>query len=81
LAVQANPGFSVAYAYVVASQVGLGNMEAAQSAASRLLEVAPTFSVDAFVQTALFRAALMEGLASALRKAGLPERAAAEERR
>ncbi|WP_119389656.1 winged helix-turn-helix domain-containing tetratricopeptide repeat protein [Taklimakanibacter lacteus] len=72
LAVQANPSFSVAHAYLVASQVGLGNMEAAQSAASRLLEVAPTFSVGAFVQMGVFRAALYEGLAAALRKAGLP---------
>lgn len=76
LAVQANPSFSVAHAYLVASQVGLGNMEAAQSAASRLLEVAPTFSVEAFVQMGVFRAPLYEGLAAALRKAGLPERTA-----
>ena len=76
LAVQANPSFSVTHAYLVASQVGLGNMEAARSAASRLLEVAPTFSVDAFVQMGVFRAHVYEGLAAALRKAGLPERAA-----
>ena len=72
LAVQANPSFSVTHAYLVASQVGLGNMEAAQSAAGRLLEVAPKFSVDAFVQMDLFRASLVEGLAAALREAGLP---------
>ena len=55
-----------------ASHVGLGNMEAAQAAASRLLEVAPTFAVAAFAQTGLFRAQLMEALAAALREAGLP---------
>jgi len=75
LTVQANPSFSVAHAYLVASQVGLGNMQAAHSAARRLLEIAPTFTVDAFVQMDLFRAPLMEGLATALIKAGLPKHA------
>jgi TolB-like protein len=78
LAVQANPSFSVAHVYLVASQVGLGNAEAVRAAADRLLEVAPKFSVDAFVRMRQFRPPLMEGLAAALRRAGLPERAAAE---
>ncbi len=43
LTVQANPSFAVAHAYLVASQVGLGNVEAAHAAARRLLEIAPTF--------------------------------------
>jgi TolB-like protein len=73
LTVQANPSFSVAHAYLVASHIGLGNLEAAHAAATRLLEIAPTFTVDAFVQMGLFRAPLMESLAAALRKAGLPE--------
>jgi len=77
LTVMANPSFSVAHAYLVASQVGLGDMPSARAAARRLLEIAPTFTVDAFVQMDLFRAPLMEGLATALRKAGLPEHAAA----
>ena len=72
LAVQANPSFSVTRAYLVASQVGLGNMEAARSAARRLLEVAPTFSVEAIVQMGVFRTPLMERLAAALSEAGLP---------
>ena len=78
LAVQANPSFSVAHVYLVASQVGLGNVEAVRAAADRLLEVAPKFSVDAFVRMRQFRPPLMEGLAAALRRAGLPEGAAAE---
>jgi hypothetical protein len=72
LAVQANPSFSVAHVYLVASQVGLGNAEAVRAAADRLLEVAPTFSVDAFVRMRQFRPPLMEGLAAALRRACLP---------
>jgi hypothetical protein len=78
LAVQANPSFSVAHAYLVASQVGLGDMLAAHMAASRLLEVAPRFTVAAFVQMGNFRGPLMTGLAAALRKAGLPEHAVVE---
>src|SRR4029078_3736729 len=35
LAVRANPGFSIPYAYLAASHVGLGNVEAAHSAARR----------------------------------------------
>ena len=73
LTVQANPSFSVAHAYLVASQVGLGDMLAARMAASRLLEIAPMFTVAAFVQMGLFRGPLMAGLAAAFRKAGLPE--------
>ena len=78
LTVQANPSFSVAHAFLVASQVGLGDMPAASMAASRLLEIAPMFTVAAFVQMGTFRGPLMEGLAAALRKAGLPEHAVVE---
>jgi len=77
LAVQANPNFSVTHAYLVASLVRLGNIDAAHSAASRLLEVAPAFSIDAFVRMGQFRATLMEGLAVALKAAGLPQGPAA----
>jgi TolB-like protein len=76
LAVQANPGFSVTHAYLVASHVGLGDMPAARAAASRLLEISPMFTVEAFVHEGLFRPDLTAGLAAALRQAGLPERAA-----
>jgi TolB-like protein len=77
LAVQANPVFSVTHVYLIASLIGLGNMDGAHSAARRLLEVAPAFTVDAFVQMGQFQAHQMEGLASALRAVGLPKRAAA----
>uniref|UniRef100_UPI003F4905E2 winged helix-turn-helix domain-containing tetratricopeptide repeat protein n=1 Tax=Ensifer adhaerens TaxID=106592 RepID=UPI003F4905E2 len=73
LAVRANPGFSIPYAYLAASHVGLGNVEAAHSAARRLIEVSPNFSVGGYVRTNLFRAYLMDALAAALRTAGLPE--------
>jgi TolB-like protein len=73
LTIQANPGFSVAYAYLVASYVNLGNLDAARGAARRLLEIAPAFSIADFARMDLFRAPLMEGITAALRKAGLPE--------
>ena len=61
------------YAYLVAGQVNLGNLEAAQAAVGRLLEVAPGFSVAGFARMNLFRAPLMERITTALREAGLPE--------
>jgi tetratricopeptide (TPR) repeat protein len=78
LTVQANPSFSVAHAYLVASHACRGDLQAARAAANRLLEVAPAFCVDGFAKMDQFRPALMEQLATALRSAGLPERAAAE---
>ena len=73
LAIQANPNFSVSHAYLVASQVNLGNLAAARAAAQQLLEIAPDFTVGGFVRMDLFRPALMQALGAALRKAGLPE--------
>jgi len=71
--IRSNPEFSVAHAYLVASLVELGQRDAAEAAASRLLEIAPAFSVNGFVRMNLFRASLTEAIASALRQAGLPE--------
>lgn len=73
LAVRANLGFSIPYAYLAASHVGSGNLEAARSASRRLLEVAPGFSVGNYLRTNLLRPHLMEELAVALRTAGIPE--------
>ena len=72
LAIQANPGFSLLHACLVASHVNLGRLDAAHAAARRLLEVAPGFTVSDFVRMDLVRPALMEPFATALRKAGLP---------
>lgn len=73
LAIQANPGFSPPYAFLVASHVNLGNFNAARAAARRLLEIAPAFSINGFARMGLFREPLMEGIVAALRKAELPE--------
>jgi len=73
LAIQANPGFSLLHAYLVASHVNLGRLDAARTAAGRLLKIAPGFTVSDVVQMDLWRPSLMEALAAALRKAGLPD--------
>jgi tetratricopeptide (TPR) repeat protein len=73
LAIQANPGFSLLHAGLVAGHVNLDRPDAARAAAQRLLEIAPGFTVSGFVRMDLVRPALMEALAEALRKAGLPE--------
>ncbi|MER9202623.1 hypothetical protein NKH74_26070 [Mesorhizobium sp. M0933] len=73
LAIQVAPGFSVLYASLVAAYVNLDRLDAARAAASRLLEVAPGWTNSAFVRMSVVRPELMEMLASALRKAGLPE--------
>jgi TolB-like protein len=72
LTIRANPGFSVPHAYLVASLVNLGEIDAARSAAARLLEVAPGFTVAEFARMDLYRPALMQALARALATAGLP---------
>jgi TolB-like protein len=72
LTIQANPSFSPPYAYLVAGHVNLGNLDAANAAARRLLEIAPAFSIDGFARMDLFRAPLMEGIVAALRQAELP---------
>ena len=61
LAIQANPNFSVSHAYLVASHVKLGNLAPARTAAQRLLEIAPGFTVGGFVRMDLFRPSLMTG--------------------
>ncbi|TIU00412.1 MAG: adenylate/guanylate cyclase domain-containing protein [Mesorhizobium sp.] len=73
LALEANPGFSVLHAAVAAVQAELGRADAARAAATRLLEVAPEWTISGFVRMELMRPELMDKLASALRKTGLPE--------
>ncbi|ARQ13624.1 adenylate cyclase 4 (plasmid) [Rhizobium etli] len=73
LGIQVNPVFSILHASLVASYASLDRLEAARAAGRRLLEVAPGWTISAFVRMDVVRPQLMEGMASALRKAGLPE--------
>jgi TolB-like protein len=68
-AIRANPAFSIAHAYLVTSLVRLGKLDAARQAADRLLEVAPTFTVDGFGSG---RTQQMRMIADALRAVDLP---------
>ncbi|RVI98962.1 adenylate/guanylate cyclase domain-containing protein [Sinorhizobium meliloti] len=73
LGIQVNPGFSILHASLVAGYANLDRMDAARTAAARLLEVAPGWTINEFVRMDVVRPQLMDRLASALRKAGLPE--------
>lgn len=72
-AIQANPGFSLLHATLVASYANLDRLEAARVAARRLLEITPGFTVSGFARMAFARPQLMDAFVQALRKAGLPE--------
>ena len=50
LAIQANPGFSVLHAFLVAGNVNLGRLDVARMAAGRLLEIAPSWTIGGFVR-------------------------------
>ena len=73
MAIQANSGFSILHATLAASQADLGRTDAARTAAARLLEVAPNWTIGGFMRMELVRPELMERFAVALRKAGLPD--------
>jgi adenylate cyclase len=73
LALQVNPNFSVAHAYLVASQICVGQVSASRASAKQLMELAPNFTVGNFERMDLFRPALMSALVKALRSAGLPD--------
>ena len=73
LAIQSNPHFSPLYVFLVASYAGLDNLDAARAAGRRLMEIAPDFTISGFVRNDLFRPHVIQVIAAALQKAGLPE--------
>ncbi|MBY5839642.1 adenylate/guanylate cyclase domain-containing protein [Rhizobium leguminosarum] len=73
LGIQVNPGFSILHASLVASYANLDRVSEAKAAGRRLLEIAPGWTIGQFVRMDVVRPQLMEALAAALRKAGLPE--------
>jgi adenylate cyclase len=70
---QANPGFTPMHAFLIASQIGMGQVEDAKASAARLLEFDPGFTVGGFEKMNFTRPEWIEALASGLRRAGLPE--------
>jgi adenylate cyclase len=72
-AVQANPGFDISHALLVASLVELGRLEEAREAASRLMATFPTFRIARRRRAGFRDTARFEAYLAALRRAGLPD--------
>jgi adenylate cyclase len=72
-AVQANPGFSMNQMVLTAALVKVGQLEQAKAAASRVLELQPTFRCSRVLAAVNCVPALSTALSEALREAGLPE--------
>ncbi len=66
LTIQANPAFSVPYAYLAAAHVNLGEPDVAAVAMRRLLDVEPRFTVEGFARTDRYPPALLDRLVTAL---------------
>lgn len=66
LTIQANPAFSVPYAYLAVAHVNLGEPDAAAVAMRRLLDVEPTFTVEGFAKTDRYPPAFLHRLVAAL---------------
>jgi TolB-like protein len=71
-AIQANPGFGLLHAFLIASHVSLGRLDAARAATQRLLQIAPTFTTGNIERLGYIRQSLLDQVADALRTAGLP---------
>ena len=74
-AVQANPRFSVNYAFYTAALAQAGRSEEAKAVAGRLLALQPNFTVTSFFAPflSIVREELIQAVISGLRTAGLPE--------
>ncbi len=66
LTIQANPAFSVPYAYLAAAHVNLGEPKAAAAAMRRLLDAEPNFTVAGFARTDRYPPAQLDRLVAAL---------------
>jgi adenylate cyclase len=73
LAVQSNPSFMVSRALLVAGYVQVGRLDAARTAAQRLLESAPSITVTMMEQMEFTAPERVAQFGAALRQAGLPD--------
>jgi adenylate cyclase len=71
--IQANPGFEVCHALLVASLVEAGQLEEAREAARRMMATFPTFRIAQRRRMGFRDAARFEAYLAALRRAGLPD--------
>jgi adenylate cyclase len=72
-AIQANPRFSLNHALQAAALVRLGRLDEAKTAAARVLECEPGFTIERFVRSHTGRADIWNPIGDALRRLGLPE--------
>jgi adenylate cyclase len=70
---QANPYWSLAHVVIAATQARLGRLTAAKSAAGRVLELQPSFTISGLCAAFDIDQSLATPLSEALRAAGLPE--------
>ena len=70
---QANPYWSSAYFLLAATHAKLGRLEAAKSAAARVLELQPGFTISGTCAAFDIHPSIAEPLSEALSMAGLPE--------
>ena len=70
--VQINPRFSVCHAFLAAALAGLGRIDEAMAEGQRVLTLEPTFTINRFLATAGFEAAVFKKLLETWKKAGLP---------
>jgi adenylate cyclase len=71
--VQANPYWSLAHVALAATQANLGSLARAKSAASRVLELQPGFTISGLRASFDLHPSLAAPLSKALEEAGLPE--------
>jgi TolB-like protein/class 3 adenylate cyclase len=69
---QANPYWSTAHVLLAATQVKLGRLDAAKSAARRVLELQPAYAISGFCASFDIHPSLATPLSEALSAAGLP---------
>lgn len=72
-AVEANPAFSVPYAYLAAALARSGREEEAKAAVAVLRELDPGFTIHRYRVTVGVNPAVFEDFAEAWRRAGMPE--------
>ena len=70
---QAHPYWSLAHVLLAATQVKLGKLASAKSAAGKVLELQPNFKISELCATFDIHLSLATPLSEALREAGLPE--------
>jgi TolB-like protein/class 3 adenylate cyclase len=70
---QANPYWSPAHVLLAATQAKLGRLESARTAAKRVLELQPEFTISGLCNSFDFHPLLAGPVSEALREAGLPD--------